>query len=279
MFGGMNYPSVADIAAAFPDRGNNNGNGWGNDGGWWILIILLALFGGFGNGGWGNGGNAGNGYTDAAIQRGFDTQTIISKLDGLNSGLCSLGYDQLAQMNALSTSIMQGNFGIQQAINADTVANMQNTNALSRQVSDCCCEQRAAIKDVQYAIAQNGCDTRQAIHNVGDTLNNNMNWNFRDLQDTMRDGFAAAEARENARYVRELEARLNTAERKSELGELYNQLIAYLAPQSRPAYLTCNPSTGMVVPNSLFAQFAYAQNGWNGFGGCGCNNGCGNCCG
>ena len=281
MFGGNGYPSVADIAAAFPDRGRSN-DGWGNDGGgWWILIILLALFGGFGNGGWGGfGGNSGAGYTDAALQRGFDTQTLINKLDGINSGLCSLGYDQLAQMNGINTNILQTGFGIQQAINADTVANMQNTNGLSRQIGDCCCEQRAAIKDVQYAIAQNGCDTRQAIHQVGDTVNNNMNWNFRDMQDTIRDGFAAAEARENARYIRELEARVNTAERKSELGELYNNLIAYLAPQPRPAYLSCNPSTGMVVPNSLFAQMAWAQNGfgYNGWGN-GCSSGCGGCCG
>ena len=39
-------------------RDTNNNNGWGNDGAWWI-IILLALFGGWGNGFGGNnfGGN------------------------------------------------------------------------------------------------------------------------------------------------------------------------------------------------------------------------------
>ena len=91
MFGGMNYPSVADIAAAFPDRGRSN-DGFGNgDGGWWILIILLAMWGGFGGNGWGNGGNNRNSeFTDAALQRGFDNQTVINKLDGINSGLCSL---------------------------------------------------------------------------------------------------------------------------------------------------------------------------------------------
>lgn len=278
MFGNMgNYPSVADIAAV--TDGNRNGNGMWGDGGWWILIILLAMWGGFGNNGW-NNGNGGNGqyYTDSAIQRGFDTQTVMSSLRGIEQGLCSLGYDQLAQMNGINANIMQTGFGITQAINADTVANMQNTNALSRQLGDCCCEQRAAIKDVQYAISQNGCETRNQIHMTGDQINNNMNWNFRDLNDTVRNGFAAAEARENARYIRELEAKVNTAERKSELGELYNNLIAYLAPQARPAFLSCNPQTGMSIPQSVIDQIVYAaQNAGN----CGCcNNACFNnrCC-
>ena len=43
---GMNIPSLADIAAV---TGNRNGNGWGDCGGaWWIIVILFALWGGFG---------------------------------------------------------------------------------------------------------------------------------------------------------------------------------------------------------------------------------------
>lgn len=279
MFGGMsNYPSVADIAAVTEGR-NGNGNGMWGDGGWWILIILMAMWGGFGNGGWGNGG--GNQYTDATVQRGFDTQGIMSALRGIENGLCSLGYDQLAQMNGINTNILQTGFGIQQAINADTVANMQNTNALSRQIGDCCCEQRAAIKDVQYAIAQNGCETRTQIHETGDAIVNNANWNFRDLNDTIRNGFAAQEARENARYIRELEAKLNTSDRKSELAELYNNLIAYLAPQSRPAYLSCNPQTGMTISQEMLNQIAFTIQSMLNNGNCGCNSCCGSnyrCC-
>lgn len=277
MFANMGYPSVADIAAVQRNNGNccnSGGNGMFGDG-WWVLIILLAMWGGFGGNGWGGGSNS-QYYTDSAVQRGFDNQSVMNKLNGLEQGLCSLGYDQLAQMNTINSNIMQTGYGIQQAINADTVANMQNTNALSRQLGDCCCENRAAIKDVQYAIAQNGCDTRTQIHETGDAINNNMNWNFRDLNDTVRNGFQAAENRENLRYIRELEAKVNTAERKGELAELYNNLIAYLAPQTRPAYLSCNPNTGMAIPQNLIDQIVYAiQNANN----CGCNcNPCGTRC-
>lgn len=271
MFANAGYPSVADIASIF--NGRNDGDGWGGNNGWWVIILLLAMWGGFGNGGWGNNGrNASADFTDAAVQRGFDTQTIISKLDGLNNGLCSLGYDQLAQMNQLGNTVQQSAWNIQQAINNDTVANMQNQFALSRQIGDCCCETKGAIKDVQYTMAQEGCATRTQIHETGDAIIQNQNWTTRNLEDTIRNGFAAAEARENARYIRELEAKVNAAERKGELAELYNNLTAYLAPPARPAYLACNPATGSIWPQGNCGQ---PQISWN--NGCGCcnnNNGC-----
>ena len=81
--------------------GNGSNGGWGDTGAWWIvLFVLFFAFGGFGGNGWGGNGY-GNGYTDAAIQRGFDNQAVVSKLDGINNGICSLGYDQLAQMNGI----------------------------------------------------------------------------------------------------------------------------------------------------------------------------------
>ena len=122
-----NGVSLADIAAVTGSNRDNDGM-WGN-GAWWIVILLIFGWGGFGNNGWGGNG-AGNGYTDAAIQRGFDNQAVVSKLDGINNGICSLGYDQLAQMNGINTNILQTGFGIQQAINSDTVSGMQNTNAI-----------------------------------------------------------------------------------------------------------------------------------------------------
>ena len=47
-------PSLADIAAV--TDGNRNNDGFGNGNGWWVLIILFAIFGGWGNGAWGRNG-------------------------------------------------------------------------------------------------------------------------------------------------------------------------------------------------------------------------------
>ena len=80
-------PSIADIAAV---TGGGN-NGWGNNGdGWWVLIILFALFGGWGRGGvFGNGGAGCDGActTVGDIQRGFDNQGVMNKLNGIEQGL------------------------------------------------------------------------------------------------------------------------------------------------------------------------------------------------
>lgn len=151
-----NY-SLADIAAA-TGNGRNNDGMFGGDGSWWIIVLFIFAFFGWGNNGWGNNGNGG-GYTATAatqadIQRGFDNSAVISKLDGINSGLCdgfyAMNNGMLTGFNGINTNIMQTGFGIQQAINADTVANMQNANALQAQLANCCCETREAIQGVNY---------------------------------------------------------------------------------------------------------------------------------
>ena len=98
MFGGSSAPSIADIAAVTGGGNNGWGNGWGGDG-WWVLIILFALFGGWGRGG-AFGGNGGCGCDGACatvgdIQRGFDNQGVTNKLNGLEQGLSQLGYADL----------------------------------------------------------------------------------------------------------------------------------------------------------------------------------------
>lgn len=161
-----NGVSLADIAAVTGNNRNNDGM-WG-DGAWWIVILLIFGWGNNGFGGFGNNG-AGAAYTDSAIQRGFDNQAVISKLDGITNGLCDGFYavsnSMLTGFNGINTNIMQTGYGIQQAINADTVANMQNTNALQTQLSQCCCENREGQAQIRYDMATQACETRQAIAN------------------------------------------------------------------------------------------------------------------
>ena len=173
MFNTGNCPSVPIVA----NLDGNNGNNW-NDGSWlWFLIVVFAIFGGWGNGFGGFGGGI-NGGVGSEIQRGFDNQAVISKLDGLSNGLCdgfyAMNNSMLTGFNGINTNIMQTGYGIQQAINADTVANMQNTNAIqsslnnmSAQNASCCCEIQRQIErgfaDTNYNMATQACETRQAI--------------------------------------------------------------------------------------------------------------------
>lgn len=258
MFMNSAMPSVADIAAV--TRGND-GNGNGD---WWVLIILLALFGGFGGNGWGNRANETAQFTDAAVQRGFDNQSIMNKLNGIEQGLCSLGYDQLNQMNGINTNIMQGNFGLQQAIN-----NMNNS--LSTQFSNCCCDLRSGLKDLAYTISQGNCDVKTQVHETGDSILQAINWSSRNLGDAIRDGFTDMARQNDARYIAQLEQQVNNAQRQSELRALAADLKDSLSPCPRPSYITCNPSTGATIPQMGIDQIRWALEQQNG---CGCNRNC-----
>lgn len=278
--------SLADIAAAC--RGGN-GNGFGG-GEWWIVVILMAMFGWGGNGNGlfgnrnGNGNNCGSngGGTNviypevASMQRGFDTSTIIQKLDGLNSGLCSLGYDQLNQMNGINQNINQASFGLQQAINNASVTETQNSNMLANLFNSCCCELRAALKDVQYTIGQDACVTQAAIHEVGDRVIQGQNWGFRNLQDTINAGFQNLERQADQRYIRELEGRLNSCDRNSELQTMANYIINTVQPRAVPAYPSCNPNGNGNWSAETLANVFGGQNGYGNRSGC-CNNN-NNCC-
>ena len=114
------------------DGGNNNSGFFGNEGLW--AVIILAIIFGWGTNGYGrNGGDNGmNSYipylvgtgatgqggadTRAALSEGFYQQDTSRSLAGIQSGICSLGYDQLAQINGINANIANGFAGVNSAI-------------------------------------------------------------------------------------------------------------------------------------------------------------------
>ena len=261
MFNSANVPSLADIAAV---TGNNKNDGmWGGDG-WWAIIIFAIIFGwnGFGNNGWGgNGGSAGAtaaAYTDSAIQRGFDTQSILGKLDGISNGICdgiyAVNNSMLTGFNGINTNVMQTGFGIQQAINADTVANMQNTNALQSHLANCCCETREAIQGVNYNMAQNTC-----------ALQNTMNTNTRDIIDSQNAGTRAILDYLCNEKISSLQAENNDLRRAASQDRQSALLTTEIASQTQQIINAVRPTP---VP-------AYPASNIYGYANCGCNSGCG----
>lgn len=87
--------TASDVALL---TGNNRNDGmFGGDGAWWLIVLFLFAFCGWGNNGWGNNGNGG-GYiataaTQADIQRGFDNSAVISKLDELTTEMSDMSKD------------------------------------------------------------------------------------------------------------------------------------------------------------------------------------------
>lgn len=291
--GNCGIPAVMNVE---PTAGgyNNGMNGFGGD--WiWILVVFALLFG-WGNNGWGGNGNNGFGgipyavgstYTDAAIQRGFDNQTVVSKLDGISNGLCDGFYavntsilnsqsgiqNSLCQgFNGVNTNIMQGNFGLQQAINNAAVANMQGQNALQAQISDCCCGVQRAIDGVNYNMATNTC-----------AITNQMNNNTRDIIDSQNAGTRAILDYLCQEKIADLQAENQTLKLAASQADQNNFIAATQSAQTaelirrlgadcpQPAYVVQPPQ-----PVTFPTNCCGGVNTFNGgFGnGCGCNSGC-----
>lgn len=101
MFNSNGGYSLADIAAATGDGRNNGAWGDGN-GAWWIIILFLFVFCGWGNG---NNGFLGGRGNDGGVVDGYiltsDFANIERKIDGVNNGLCDGFY-------AVNSSLLNG---------------------------------------------------------------------------------------------------------------------------------------------------------------------------
>ena len=253
-------PLVANI------DGNGNNNGWGAEGSWlWFIIVIFAIFGwgGFGNG---FGGNGMNGGVGSEIQRGFDNQAVVSKLDGITNGLCDGFYAVQNGMNGINTNILQTGFGIQQAINADTVANMQNTNALQSQLANCCCETREAIQGVNYNMAQNTCALQNTMNNNTRDIIDSQNAGTRAILDFLTQDKIATLTAENNDLRRAASQDRQNALLTTAMSAQTSQILDAVRPTPVPAYPAASPcGLGNWSPNVL-------ANGYYG-NGCGCNTG------
>ena len=201
---------------------NDDGFGGGN-GAWWIII--LALLFGWGNGGFGGygGGGAQMNYVlssdFATLQRqlsdGFGATE--SKLDSISNGICSLGYDQLAQMNGINTNILTTANAIQtqladcccktqSGIESVKTADAFNTATITSAIKDCCCDNERIAMQAEYNAQARNCNTLQAIDKVGDRIIDYLNADkaqaLRDENQALR--LAASQACQNNTIINAL---------------------------------------------------------------------------
>ena len=272
--------SPADIAAVMGNNGGrNNGDGmFGND---WAWIVILLLFGWGGRGFGGFGGGFGGGYgagcgapcaTQADVRAAVDQQTLISKIDQQTYGLSDV-------FNSLNTNLNNNFRGVDNAICTLGYQGAQHASNLSAQMAQCCCDTRAAIKDVDVGIERAGwnlskqisdcccdmekmnmqsrfdaqaynCNTLQAIDKLGDRIidymSNEKVQALRDENQALR--LAASQSAQNA-FI--------TANQEAQTAELIRRLGRDVPV---PAYVVPNP-------NCCY-QYSVQPT-------CGCNTGCG----
>ena len=132
MFNSDKGYSLSDIAAATGNR--NNGSGFDNgDGAWWIIILFLFIFCGWGENGrgglFGSNGSTGSGITDGYILTS-DFANIERKIDGVNNGICDGFYNQAQLINGVNNNISSTGNSILTQMNNNAVNSMQDTFAL-----------------------------------------------------------------------------------------------------------------------------------------------------
>lgn len=137
-------------------------SGIGNGSFIWAFLIFALL--GFGGGGmWGNRGMNPNVATSGDIQRGFDTNEITRKLDGVNYGICDGFYAQ-------NTNLLNGIASVNQNINNEG-------RAIQTQLAQCCCDTQRAIDGVNYNNTMNtasiNANTTVQTQKILDAINQN----------------------------------------------------------------------------------------------------------
>lgn len=147
--------SLSDLKAAL---GDNNGTFGG--GGLLLVVILFLFFVMFG-GGWGNNQRGDlDRYATAASQQeilfGQQFGQINDRLTNIGNGICNLGYEMQGGFGQLGKEVALGQSNLNQAI-------MGTGNALSRQLGDCCCENRLAVANLGAQMDRQTCEITTAI--------------------------------------------------------------------------------------------------------------------
>ena len=177
-------------------NGGGFGNGFGGDGAWFLLFLLLICGGGWGNGFGGFGGNslAADGAMlypwmnqSNQINDGFRDQMLNSNITGIQNAVTSGFGDTALGIAGINQNICQTGNGIIGAVNGSTnaitgqmyantiadlersfaaqTANTQAITGLQSQLAQCCCDNRLATCQTQNVVQNEGNATRYADAN------------------------------------------------------------------------------------------------------------------
>lgn len=270
----------------------NNRNGWG-DGAWWIIILLIFGWGGFGNGFGGgfNGRGTAQGLADLGNLVNNDTgrELLKNAIQGNANAISQLASQVHCDTNALQGSIQNlstqlGNLGLGQK---DVIFAIQsgNQNILSK-LCDCCCDTQRQIADFRGDISLQMCQQTNTLGNAINNVATGMERGFSsvayetqrqtcDITKAISDSTAqilagqkAAEFREMQRELQALRDERAQYQMSALLQTQSANLINTLRPCPVPSYPTCNPwgCNGNYYGNG----YPYGNNGCCGNSGCGC---------
>lgn len=207
------------IMPVSPMYGDGNSGFGGNDGAWWLLILLFALGGNWGGFG-GYGGGQGGAEFQNEMNRSFDTAAITGQLSGIQNAVTN-GFSS-AEISACNRA---------QTLN-NTLAAMQMAQ------QQCCCDNRAAIADLKYTVATEACADRAAVSDGIQTILDKL---CQQEIDALKTQNANLQTQLNMANL----AASQTAQTGTILADNARQTVAleqYLNPAPIPAYVVQNPN-------------------------------------
>lgn len=192
--------TAADVGAVVGNNKNYDGFGYGEGMWFWIIIILFAF--------WGNGFNGNRNGQDTLLSDEFIKRDIFNTNQNVSNTACQTQRDVLDSKYGLSTEVLENRFNCSQNACATQKEILQNrydnalqTQTLSSQMAQCCCDLRAE-----------GLANTQKI----------MDLIQQDKIDQLRD------------QVYTTNLALNNA-------NLANQIVNSIIPRPAPAYPSCSP--------------------------------------
>lgn len=224
MFNSNGGYSLADIATAT----GNERNGWGEGGAWWIIILFLFMFMGWGGNNFGRNNEFQGALTRSDMFEGFNNQDVNAQLRGITNGLCDGFY-------SVNTGMLNGFNGIQRDLCSGFNGVMAGINESRFATQQCCCETNRNIDAVRYENSRNTCDIVNAIREDGNATRALINANvMQDLRDKIAD------------KDRELQSAQFQINQQAQNQYLVNQI----KPCAIPAYITCSPYESAFIGGS-----------------------------
>ena len=256
------YSETNDFGVGYAlgrDANNNYDGMMGGNNFWWVIILFLFGWGGFGGNGFGRD-NLDGLLTRSDLCQDLNFNNLESGVRGVQNGLCDGFY-------AMNTGMLNGFAGVQQTLcqgfgglNTAILTGENETQGaianLGSQLQNCCCNLRSDINGVNFNMAQNTCALQNTMNNnTRDIIASQQCGTQRILDFLCNEKISGLQA-ENAALTAQLSQNAQTS-----------TLINTLRPIPVPAYSVGN----------FYGNYGYGFNDGCGRNGFGFNNGCG-CC-